>query len=125
MNNRLADLRNQIAFATEGEDTALVEHGIESIDRTCRQAQRQFNRWLALTEADRNSNRLVDMLGFDYFTLLDLLTIARSRKHVERYYGTAETGRLPDRLRPINIKPEVDRLANSALSKRSTQKYAD
>ncbi|NCB06546.1 MAG: SusC/RagA family TonB-linked outer membrane protein, partial [Bacteroidia bacterium] len=26
-------------------------------------------------------------LGFDYFTLLDLLTIARSRKHVEKYYG--------------------------------------
>lgn len=109
VNNRLADLRNQIAFATEGDDAALVENGIESIDSTCRQAQRQFNRWLALDEADRNSNRLMDMLGFDYFTLLDLLTIARSRKHVERYYGTAETGRFPDRLRPINIKPEVDR----------------
>ena len=49
------------------------------------------------------------MLGFDYFTLLDLLTIARSRKHIEKYYGTAETGRFPDRLKPINIKPDVDR----------------
>lgn len=109
VNNRLADLRNQIAFATEGEDTALIEHGIVSIEGTCRQAQRQFNRWLALDEPDRTSNRLMDMLGFDYFTLLDLLTIARSRKHVERYYGTSETGRFPERLRPINIKPEVDR----------------
>lgn len=49
------------------------------------------------------------MLGFDYFTLLDLLTIARSRKHIEKYYGTAETGRFPDRLKPINIKADVDR----------------
>lgn len=49
------------------------------------------------------------MLGFDYFTLLDLLTIARSRKHIEKYYGLSETGRFPDRLRPINIKADVDR----------------
>ena len=48
------------------------------------------------------------MLGFDYFKLLDLLTIARSRKHVEKYYGTRETGRFPERLKPINIKPDVD-----------------
>ncbi|MFN8765448.1 MAG: helicase-related protein [Pirellulaceae bacterium] len=109
VNNRLADLRNQIAFATEGDDTALVEHGIESIDATTRLAQKQFNRWLALEDHERTSTRLMDMLGFDYFTLLDLLTIARSRKHVEKYYGTTETGRFPDRLKPINIKPDVDR----------------
>ena len=48
------------------------------------------------------------MLGFDYFKLLDLLTIARSRKHIEKYYGTSETGRFPERLKPINIKPDVD-----------------
>ena len=48
------------------------------------------------------------MLGFDYFKLLDLLTIARSRKHIEKYYGTTETGRFPERLKPINIKREVD-----------------
>lgn len=109
VNNRLADLRNQIAFATEGNDAALTGHGIESIEATTRLAQRQFNRWLALDESDRMPTRLMDMLGFDYFTLLDLLTIARSRKHVEKYYGTAETGRFPDRLKPINIKPDVDR----------------
>ena len=108
VNNRLADLRNQIAFVTEGNDTALNEHGIESIESTCRTAQRQFNRWLALEEHERTSARLMEMLGFDYFTLLDLLTIARSRKHVEKYYGTSETGKFPDRLKPINIKPAVD-----------------
>lgn len=109
VNNRLADLRNQIAFATEGDDTALVGHGISSIDSTTRLAQKQFNRWLDLDDAERTPSRLVEMLGFDYFTLLDLLTIARSRKHIEKYYGTAETGRFPDRLKPINIKADVDR----------------
>jgi hypothetical protein len=109
VNNRMADLRNQIAFATEGDDTALLDHGIGSIDSTTRLAQKQFNRWLDLDESERAPSRLVEMLGFDYFTLLDLLTIARSRKHVEKYYGIAETGRFPDRLKPINIKADVDR----------------
>ena len=109
VNNRLADLRNQIAFATEGDDTALLDHGIASIDSTTRLAQKQFNRWLDLEEAERTPSRLIEMLGFDYFTLLDLLTLARSRKHIEKYYGTSETGRFPERLKPINIKPDVDR----------------
>lgn len=108
VNNRLADLRNQIAFATEGDDTALMEHGIASIEATTRKAQAQFNRWLALDEAEKTPAQLVEMLGFDYFTLLDHLTIARSRRHVEKYYGTSETGRFPDRLPPINIKADVD-----------------
>ena len=109
VNNRMADLRNQIAFATEGDDTALLDHGISSIDSTTRLAQKQFNRWLDLADSERTSTRLIEMLGFDYFSLLDLLTIARSRKHVEKYYGTSETGRFPDRLKPINIKADVDR----------------
>jgi SNF2 family DNA or RNA helicase len=109
VNNRMADLRNQIAFATEGDDTALADCGISSIDATTRLAQKQFNRWLDLNESERTPARLIEMLGFDYFTLLDLLTIARSRKHIEKYYGTAETGRFPDRLKPINIKADVDR----------------
>ncbi len=108
VNNRLADLRNQIAFATEGEDTALADYGVSSIDGTTQQAQRQFNRWLELEESERTPFRLVDMLGFDYFTLLDRLTIARSRRHLEKYYGDRETGRFPQRLKPINVKPDVD-----------------
>ncbi len=108
VNNRLADLRNQIAFITEGDDTALLEHGIASIEATTRKAQAQFNRWLSMGESDKTPAKLVEMLGFDYFTLLDHLTIARSRRHVEKYYGTSETGRFPDRLPPINIKADVD-----------------
>ena len=108
VNNRLADLRNQIAFVTEGDDTALQEQGIVSIEATTRKAQAQFNRWLAMDESEKTPSKLVEMLGFDYFTLLDRLTIARSRRHVEKYYGTSETGRFPDRLPPINIKADVD-----------------
>ena len=108
VNNRLADLKNQIAFVTESDDIALISHGIPSIEATVRQAQQQFNRWLALEETKRRPSRLIDMLGFDYFKLLDLLTIARSRKHIEKYYGTDETGKFPERLKPINIKPDVD-----------------
>jgi len=108
VNNRLADLRNQISFIVEGQDHALAEHGIESIEATTRNAQREFNRWLELPDGEREPRRLVEMLGFDYFSLLDLLTIARSRRHIEKYYGTEETGRFPERLRPINIRADVD-----------------
>lgn len=108
VNNRLADLKNQIAFATEGDDAALAAHGIPSIEGTVRRAQAQFNAWLTLAEDARTSGSLLDRLGFDYFKLLDLLTIARSRKHIQKYYGTEETGEFPTRRRPVNIKSDVD-----------------
>jgi ERCC4-related helicase len=108
VNNRLADLKNQIAFITEGDDSALWDHGIKSIETTTQKAQKQFNRWMKLEDEKRTPERLVEMLGFDYFKLLDLLTIARSRRHIEKYYGLEETGRFPERLAPINIKPDVD-----------------
>ena len=95
VNNRLADLRNQISFATEGDDRALADHGINSIDATTRLAQKQFNRWLDLEEADRTPSLLVEMLGFDYFTLLDHPIDREIQRHIEKYYGTAETGCFP------------------------------
>lgn len=108
VNNRLNDLKNQIAFATEGDDQALAGHGIPNISLTIRQAQSQFNRWQELPDERRTSVRLLEMLGFDYFRLLDLLTIARSRRHIERYYGTAETGTFPEKLPPVNLYPDTD-----------------
>jgi len=108
VNNRLNDLKNQIAFATEANDQALAGHGVPSIAGTVRIAQGQFNRWQELPEAHRTPAKLLEMLGFDYFRLLDLLTIARSRKHIEKYYGTTETGTFPERLQPQNIYSDVD-----------------
>ena len=108
VNNRLSDLRNQISFVTEGVETALKPWGIDNIKITLDQAQAQFNKWLRLPDDQRTPESLVERLGFDYFTLLDLLTIARSRKHIVKYYGTNETGRFPERLKPVNFKPDVD-----------------
>lgn len=108
VNNRLADLKNQIAFATGGNDAALRDEGLPSIEATTRRAQTQFNAWLQLPAEEKTGPKLVDMLGFAYFHLLDLLTIARSRAHVERYYGTEETGEFPDRRTPINLKSDLD-----------------
>ena len=109
VNNRLADLKNQISFVTEGRDDALEEFQIGSVETTVRKAQTQFNRWTDLPDAERTPAKLMDMLGFDYFKLLDLLTIARSRKHIEKYYGVSETGDFPERLKPRNIHADVDR----------------
>lgn len=108
VNNRLNDLKNQIAFATEGDDRALAAHGIANISTTIRLAQSQFKKWQELPDERRSSGKLLEMLGFDYFRLLDLLTIARSRKHIAKYYGTAETGVFPDKLPPKNIKADTD-----------------
>lgn len=108
VNTRLADLRNQVLFATEGDDRALAGEGIKDIGQTLRQAQMRFNAWQKMHEEERTSKSLVSMLGIDYIRLLDLVTIARSRKHIEKYYGVADTGKFPDRLPPINLAPGID-----------------
>ena len=108
VNNRMNDLKNQVAFITEGLDDALIDVGISSIELTLKEAQRKFNIWLALDEEDRNANKLIEMMRFDYFKLLDTLTIARSRKHIEKYYDSSDIGEFSDRLKPVNIKSEID-----------------
>ncbi|MFW8567264.1 helicase-related protein [Orrella sp. 11846] len=108
VNNRLNDLKNQIAFATEGDDQALQAHGIENISNTLRQAQTRFNEWLKRPEESRTTEQLLNSLNFGYFKILDLLTIARSRKHIEKYYNLADIGQFPQRLKPINVKADFD-----------------
>jgi hypothetical protein len=82
--------------------------GISSIEQTLKNAQTRFTRWLKLDDSLRTTESLLDTLNFDYFKLLDLLTIARSRKHIEKYYDMAEIGEFPDRAKPVNIKAEID-----------------
>lgn len=108
VNNRMNDLKNQVAFITEGLDDALADYGIPSIEETLRRAQARFNQWLRLDPDERTSERLLESLNFDYFKLLDLLTIARSRKHVLKYYGSEEVGEFPTRAKPVNIKSDID-----------------
>lgn len=110
VNNRLNDLKNQLYFVTEGQDESFKDFGIKSIEQTLRKAQNKFNQWLELPNSDRTTNNLLDKLNFDYFKLLDLITIARSRKHITKYYNTKDIGKFPERLKPINYKPDIDTL---------------
>ncbi|MCS0392590.1 SNF2-related protein [Vibrio diabolicus] len=108
VNNRLNDMKNQVAFITEANDQALIDHGINSIESTLRQAQSRFSRWAEQDPDVRTSKDLLDSMNFDYFKLLDIYTIARSRKHIEKYYGTEDIGKFPTRLLPINLKSSID-----------------
>jgi len=115
VNNRFYDLRNQLALAYEG-DTELIDKQLDttkSIDEIFRQAQTAFNAWSKLEVAERTTDNLLHRLDFDFFELLDSVTIARSRKHIERYYNTEEIGKFPDRLKPISLRPNLTDLPNA------------
>ncbi|WP_186668805.1 helicase-related protein [Sporosarcina sp. BP05] len=108
VNNKMNDIKNQIAFITEDNDDALNKHGIDSIDLTLKAAQRSFNRWTELSAKDRTTGNFLNMVNPEYFQLLDLLSIARSRKHIEKYYDSKDMGEFPIRLKPESIKSDID-----------------
>lgn len=110
VNNKMNDLKNQVAFITEANDKALLNEGIHSIEQALRTAQGHFNRWLKLSNEDRKLDKLLKMLNVEYFKLLDCLTIARSRKHIQKYYNLDDVGKFPIREKPINIESEIDTL---------------
>jgi ERCC4-related helicase len=107
VNNKMTDIKNQIAFITEDNDRALEEEGIPSIENTLRKAQGVFNRWAKVPDELKNESEFIDKIDLDYFKLLDTLTIARSRRHIEKYYGLDEIGEFPERKKPKNIKSEI------------------
>lgn len=108
VNNRMTDIKNQIAFITEGKDSALENEGISSIEYTLKSAQESFNRWNSEDPERRTTNGFIESVNPDYFKLLDLLTIARSRKHIEKYYKLSNTIKFPTRLDPKSIKSDID-----------------
>lgn len=108
VNNKMNDIKNQIAFITEDNDEALETHGISSVDQTLRLAQQSYNKWTELPAEQRTTNKFLEMVNPEYFQILDLLTIARSRKHIERYYNIDDIGKFPTRLKPISIKTKID-----------------
>lgn len=108
VNNRMNDIKNQIAFITEGKNNALESVGISSIEHVLRKAQLVFNKWSELEDAERTTEAFVEMMDLSYFKLLDTITIARSRKHIEKYYNIAEIGKFPKRLPPKNLYSGVD-----------------
>lgn len=106
VNNRFTDLKNQLALAYEG-DESLINSKLNTknnIDVIFRLAQKAFNEWSELNAFERTTENLLKMLDFDFFELLDSVTIARSRKHIERYYDTTDIGKFPERKKPISIR---------------------
>lgn len=113
VNNRFNDLRNQLALAYEG-DSSLLDSQLKttsSLDDIFRQAQAAFNRWSKLTPDERTTKVLLESLSFDFFEVLDSVTIARSRKHIEQYYDTTDIGKFPERLKPISRAPKLTDLS--------------
>ena len=115
VNNRFNDLKNQLQLAYEGDasqfDNILqFNRGVEDIFR---QAQGAYNVWSNLPTEERTTDRLLSRLDFDFFKLLDAVTIARSRKHIQQYYDTSEIGTFPTRLKPISRSPHLTDLDNA------------
>ena len=109
VNNRFADLKNQLALAYEGDSKAFAEKlGMtQSIEETFRQAQRAFNEWEELPLDQRTPQSILDRLDFSFFDLLDSVTIARSRRHITTYYDTTEIGGFPERMKPASFRPAL------------------
>jgi SNF2 family DNA or RNA helicase len=105
VNNRFNDLKNQLALAYEG-DAEIINNKLDTkngIELIFKRAQQAFNVWSKFETEERTTEKLLDMLDFDFFEILDSLTIARSRKHITTYYDTTDIGKFPQRNKPISI----------------------
>ena len=116
VNNRFIDLKNQLALAYEGVSENLDEQlkTNRSIDDIFRAAQASFNKWNQLPPEERTTECLLGMLNFDFFEVLDSVTIARSRKHIQKYYDTKDIGTFPTRLHPISIQTPLTKTDSEA-----------
>lgn len=111
VNNNLKDLRNQLYFLTENRDDAFAETiGVGSLKETLATAQKVFSHWAKKQTAERKTGELLEKLNASFFKLLDELTIARSRKHIQKYYKAtiATLGGFPKREKPVSLYPEID-----------------
>lgn len=115
VNNRFVDLRNQLALAYEGNSRLINEklNTAKPIDEIFRNAQRAFNIWSDLEPEKRTTATLLKMLDFDFFEVLDSVTIARSRKHIEKYYNMDDVGKFPERLKPISLRLSLTDLSHA------------
>ena len=107
VNTKFTDLRNQLQLAYEG-DSQIIDEKLNtksSINDIFKNAQKAFNEWSKYPVLERTTEKLLSMLDFDFFEVLDSVTIARSRKHIEKYYNIEDVGRFPERLRPISLRP--------------------
>ena len=115
VNNRFTDLRNQLQLAYEGNQALINEklNTSKPIEEIFRNAQRVFHEWCENPPEQRTTAELLKRLDFDFFEVLDSVTIARSRKHIEKYYDMSEIGTFPTRLKPISLRPQLTDLSNA------------
>ena len=115
VNNRFYDLRNQLALAYEGNPEEINEKlkTKSDIDTIFRQAQKTYNAWVKLPDESRTTNQLLSMLDFDFFEVLDSVTIARSRKHIQNFYDVSDIGNFPKRNKPVSLRPKLTNLSNA------------
>lgn len=127
VNNRFYDLRNQLALAYEGTPQNLDEklNTSKSTDEIFRQAQKAFNNWSELSAERRTTENLLRTLDFDFFELLDSVTIARSRKHIERYYNAEKIGKFPERLKPVSLRPKLTDLSDAIIYNEIYEKISE
>lgn len=115
VNNRFTDLRNQLELAYEGNH-ALMDSMLgttKTIDQIFINAQKTFNEWSKRNEKERTTEALLRNLDFDFFEVLDRVTIARSRKHIQQYYDMDGIGSFPERLKPISLRPRLTDLKSA------------
>ena len=105
VNNRFNDLRNQLALAYEGDSENLTKklRTGKSVEKIFSNAQASFNAWAKLPPEARTARAILETLEFDFFELLDSVTIARSRKHIQTFYDTKDIGPFPERLKPLSF----------------------
>ncbi|HEM7878936.1 TPA: DEAD/DEAH box helicase family protein [Burkholderia contaminans] len=105
VNNRFSDLRNQLALAYEGDSENLSKklRTSKSVEEVFRNAQKAFNAWSKLPPEERTPRAILDALDFDFFELLDSVTIARSRRHIQTFYDTKDIGQFPERRKPLSF----------------------
>ncbi len=115
VNNGFKDLKNQLALAYEG-NSDLIDNVLDtqnSINDIFRLAQYAYNKWSKLPPEERTVANLMERLSFDFFEVLDSVTIARSRKHIQRYYDTTDIGKFPERCKPISRRPPLTDLCKA------------
>ena len=115
VNNRFSDLKNQLQLAYEGNPSNIngLLDTTKNVDQIFREAQAAYGRWSHLPAEQRTTEKLQDALSFDFFQLLDAVTIARSRKHIVKYYDTKDIGKFPTRLAPISRRPKLTHILDA------------
>lgn len=119
VNNRFSDLKNQLQLAYEGKAENINDllDTDKSIDNIFREAQTAYSKWTKLPPERRTTEKLVDSLSYDFFQLLDAVTIARSRSHIIKYYDTNDVGKFPTRLSPLSRRPRLTDLSDAITFK--------